>query len=160
MKCISLFSLLKMNFLQLASDPLHYKQMAPIGYLWTSKLCVVLFGKSELAHRLFPLICGIGSLFMFLPVARSFLKPIGVIMAMGILALAPPLVYHSVEAKPYSTELLATIIALYFYIRYNNKVDFRSRLLWGLIGSIIIWFSYTSIFILTGMAAGISIYFI
>lgn len=145
-------SLIRMDFFELATQPLEYQQKAPIGFLWMVRLCVIIFGNQEMALRLFSTICGIVTLLLFLPVARFFLKPLGVAVSMGILAMAGPLVFHAVEVKQYSVELLATVIALYLYIRYHNKTDYRSLLLWGIWGALVVWFSYPSIFILAGIA--------
>lgn len=153
-------SLVKMDFLQLAQPMLDYEQKAPLGYLWMSRLAVVLFGTGEMALRLFPLLCGLASLFVFLPVARYFLKPLGVVVAMGILAAAPPIIYHAVEAKQYSTELFATVLVLYLYIKLHDKKGIGSLLLWGLSGAVILWFSFSSIFVLAGMAFAICVSFI
>jgi hypothetical protein len=151
-------SLVKMDLLQLTFSQLEYEQKAPIGFLWMCKLAVIIFGTGEMPLRLFPLLCGILSLLVFLPVAHYFLKPLGVAVAVGILALAPPLVYHGVEIKQYSTELLATILCLYLYTRYHDKRNLSALFKWGVGGAVIIWFSYTSIFILAGMAMGITLY--
>ena len=148
-------SLIRMDFIELATQPLMYEQKAPIGFLWIVRLSVLIFGKGEMALRLFSLLCGIASLFVFLPVSRYFLKPLGVVVGMGILALASPLLFHSVEAKQYSLELLATTIILYLYIQYHERKDFSSLLQWGIFGAIILWFSYSSIFVLAGMAFGV-----
>lgn len=147
-----------MNFLELATLPMEYQQKAPIGYLWSSRLFVVLFGNSEMALRLFSLLCGLASLYFFLPVCRYFLKSKPAIaIAIGILALSPPLVYHAVEAKQYSTELLGTVLSLYLYIRYHKRTSYQSLFVWGLLGGIILWFSFSSIFILAGIAGAISL---
>ncbi|WP_162055637.1 glycosyltransferase family 39 protein [Pontibacter pamirensis] len=148
-------SLIRMSFLELMTPPLDYEQKAPIGFLWLSKLAVLAFGKGEMALRLVPLVCGTALLFVFLPVARHFLRPLGVVVAVGIVALAPPLVYHAVEAKQYATEVLATAVILWLYIRYDKQLSSRSLVLWGVWGSLILWFSYSSIFVLAGMAFGI-----
>ncbi|WP_245652211.1 hypothetical protein [Rufibacter tibetensis] len=111
-----------------------------------------------MALRLFPLFCGILALFAFLPVARHFLRPLGVSVALGILALAPPLVYHSVEIKQYSAELLATVLCLLWYTWFNKKESYSALVAWGVLGAVIIWFSFTSIFVLAGMAMGAGLY--
>ena len=90
-------SLVRMNFVELMAPALDYEQKAPIGFLWLVKLCVLTFGNSEMALRLIPLLAGVAALFLFVPVCRALLKPIGVVVAVGILAFAPPLVYHAVE---------------------------------------------------------------
>ena len=153
-------SLIKLDFLQLTSPTLAYEQKAPIGFLWAVRLAVLAFGKSEMALRLFPLLCGLTSLFMFVPVASHFLKPFGVAIALGVLALAPPLVYHSVEVKQYGTSLLATVLSLYLYIRYKDKHDLQSLLLWGIGGGVLLWFSYEVIFVLAGMAFAVCLSYI
>jgi len=153
-------SLIKMNFEELTAPMLEYEQKAPLGFLWLVKVSVLLFGKNEMALRLVPLLGGLASLFLFLPVARYFLQPLGVVVAVGIIALAPPLVYHAVEIKQYSTEMLATIVALYLYIHYHRKQDLGSLLLWGVGGALLIWFSYSVIFILAGMAIGCGLYYL
>ncbi|MBC3542129.1 glycosyltransferase family 39 protein, partial [Rufibacter sp. H-1] len=89
-----------------------YEQKAPLGFLWAERLAVELLGKGEMALRLFPLLCGLAALAAFVPVARHFLRPWAAALAVGLLALASPAVYHAVEAKQYSTELLASVLAL------------------------------------------------
>jgi len=148
-------SLVKMNFMELTSPSLDYEQKAPIGFLWMCRLAVLAFGKGEMALRLFPLLCGFGTLFLFVPVARYFLKPLGVVVAVGIMAAAPPIVYHAVEAKQYSTELFASVLIMLSYIKFHRKMNMRSLLLWGFLGAAILWFSFSSIFILAGLAFGV-----
>ncbi|ALI99901.1 glycosyltransferase family 39 protein [Rufibacter tibetensis] len=145
-------SLIKMNFWELATQPLAYEQKAPLGYLWAVKTFVVLFGKGEMALRLFSLITGLASLFFFVPVARYFLKLWAALLALAILALASPVVYHSVEAKQYSVELFASILALYFFLRYHTRTDTMSLLKWGVAGAVLVWFSFSVIFVLAGIA--------
>lgn len=153
-------SLLDMGFKELATQPLHFEQKAPIGFLWAVKSAVIIFGKSEMALRLFPLIGGIASLFIFNKISRHFLNPVGSIVAIGILALAPPLIYHAVEVKQYSTEMLGTLISLALYFKYFQKEKLNNLLIWGVLGALILWFSYSSIFILAGIASSVSLYYI
>lgn len=149
-------SLIKMNYMELATKTLDYQQKAPIGFLWTVKTFVNLLGTGEMALRLFPLLCGIGSLLLLISVARYFLSSFASIIAISILALAPPLIFHAVEIKQYSTELFAALLVLYIYIRYHNQQSWPALLLWGLWGAIILWFSYSSVFILAGIATAVS----
>lgn len=151
-------SIMKLGFAELATSILDYQQKAPIGFLWLVKLTIMVFGTGEKAFRIIPMVSGIGAILVFIPVARYFLKPLGVVMALAIMALAPPLIYHSTEMKQYSTELFATVLVLYLYTRYHNKLDYRSLLLWGMWGALIIWFSFTSIFIIASVAIGVGLY--
>lgn len=145
-------SIVKMNYLQLATEPLVYQQKAPIGFLWLTKFFSSVIGGQEMGLRFFSLLTGVLSLFLFVPVARYFLGNRFVWLAVGILALAPPLIYHSVEAKQYGTELFATTLVLYLYIKFGTRTDRRSLLYWALSGMLIIWFSYAAIFTLVGVA--------
>ncbi|KAA9325868.1 hypothetical protein F0P96_19070 [Hymenobacter busanensis] len=146
-------NLIKLGFRDLLTGPFMYEQKAPIGYLWAVKLCVTLFGKQEAALRLFPLLCGLGALFGFVPVARHFLRPWGVVVAVGILALSAPCIYHSVEAKQYSTELCAAVLALLLYTRFGAASRVGPLLLWGLLGAGLLLFSFSVIFVLAGIAS-------
>ncbi|TVT43474.1 hypothetical protein FNT36_05140 [Hymenobacter setariae] len=148
-------NVIKFNFWQLATEPFAYEQKAPLGYLWASRLCVVLLGKKEQALRLVSLLSGLGSLVVFVPVARYFLRGWGVVLAVGALALAWPVVYHSVEAKQYSTELFATVLALRLYIKYHRQPTLGAQLAWGLGGALLLWFSFSAIFVLAGMGMAI-----
>jgi len=143
------------DFQQLTSPLLEYQQKAPIGFLWTVKCSVLLFGNQEQALRLIPLLCGIAAFICFVPVCRYWLKPAGQMAAIGMMAFAPPLIYHSVEVKQYSMELLTTVLCLWLYIRFYEKLKLKSRLLWGASGALILWFSYSSVFILTGIGAAV-----
>ncbi|GAB2782919.1 hypothetical protein HNQ93_002236 [Hymenobacter luteus] len=147
---------IKMGFWDLATQPFEYEQKAPIGYLWVSRLCVLLFGKKEMALRLFPLLCGIGSLVTFAAVARHYLSSWGALVAVGVLALSPACVYHSVEAKQYSTELFVATLALWLYIRYQGRPDVASLVTWGVLGAVALWFSFSAIFVLASMAIAVS----
>ncbi|MBW3129024.1 glycosyltransferase family 39 protein [Hymenobacter profundi] len=151
-------SLIRMDFGRLAQPELEYEQKAPILFLWLCRLSVLLFGKQEMALRLVPLLCSLGALALFVPVSRRVLSPLGAAVAMGMLALAPPLVYHSVEIKQYSAELLATVVALYLYLRFYTAQQWRPLLLWAVGGAALVWFSYASIFILMAIAGALSLW--
>ena len=153
-------SLIKMNFIELATSTLDYQQKAPIGFLWLVKLSSLLFGVGEMALRLVPFLSGLAAFLLFLPVARQFLTPMGVLLAMSIFALAPPLVYHTVEIKQYSTDLFATVLSLYLYIRYHQRLDYKNLFLWGAFGAVLLWFSFSVIFVLAGIAIGLSLHYL
>lgn len=153
-------SLLKTNYLDLAMKPLYYQQKAPLGFLWLVRFMVETFGNMELCLRIIPLVSGIASMFLFVPVSRYFLSQPGAVLATGILCLSPALIYHSVEIKQYSTELLATILSLYLFIKYSRTKDVKNMFIWSISGALILWFSYSAIFILAGIAIGLSSFYL
>lgn len=150
-------SLVKMNYSELVTMPLYYQQKAPIGFLLLVKFIVNLFGNKEMYLRIIPVLSGVLSMYLFIPVAKYFLSKWGAYVAMAILCFSPALVYHSVEVKQYSTELLGTILCLLMLIRYKTNGTLRIMFFWGILGALILWFSYSSIFILAGIAIGLSL---
>lgn len=150
-------SLLKMNYFDLATKPLDYQQKAPFGFLWLVRFFINAFGKSEFVLRIVPLFSGISSMLFFIRVCKYFLSDIGALLAVAILCLSPALIYHSVEIKQYSTELFCTILSIFFFIKYGHKNDYKQKIIWGLIGGILLWFSYSAIFVLGGIGAGLTI---
>ena len=137
------------SFTELLTKPLPFYQKAPLGFLMAEKSVIGLFTANEFTLRLFPLLCAIAALLMFVPVARFFLNKNMVWLAVAIFALAPPLIYHSAEAKQYSTELLATVLVIYFFIK---TLAGKLKVVWlALAGAVLIWFSYPVVFILAGV---------
>lgn len=151
-------SLVKMSANELVSNSLYYQQKAPIGFLLATKLFVNVFGNKEIFLRIFPLISGLLSMLIFIPVSRFFLKNQAALLAFTIFCLSPALVYHSVEIKQYSTELLGTVLSLFLFIKFKEEKYINSLLFWGIAGGTILWFSYASIFVLGGIGIGSSVY--
>lgn len=144
-------SLINYDYLELIKTPLLYQQKAPLAFLISVKLMVNLFGNNEYALRLIPLISGILAMLIFIPVSRFFLNQKQALIAVGILSFAPALIYHSVEIKQYETELLGTLLCLFLWIKFRDNHRPKQLVLLGLCGAIILWFSYSSIFILAGI---------
>ncbi|MCZ4222989.1 glycosyltransferase family 39 protein [Pedobacter rhodius] len=153
-------SLLNFNFQQLVTKPLDYQQKAPIGFLLIVKLFLNIFGYNEYGLRIVPLLSGLLSILIFIPVTKYFLKSTGILVAVAILCISPAFVYHSVEIKQYSTELLCSILSFYLFIKYRTQNGFKEIIIWSLGGGIILWFSFSAIFILGGISLGLSVYYL
>ncbi len=150
-------SFVKMNFSDLITKPLYYEQKAPVGFLTLVKFCTSALGNNEMALRLIPFTSSIASILIFIPVAKFYLKGWASVLAIGILCLSPALIYHAVEIKQYATELLATVLSLYFMLKFRDQKSISSCLMWGVYGALILWFSYAAVFILAGIGIGLSI---
>jgi hypothetical protein len=139
--------------------PLDYSQAAPVGFLWLEKLAVQYLGSGEMALRFVPLLCGIGSVLLFLGVARKFLPQPAIPIAVGLFAVSEPLIYYSSEVKQYSSDVA---FALILYQVANSLVEvsfgFAGATLVALIGGVVIWFSNPAVFILAGL--GLSAFWI
>ncbi len=132
--------------------PLNRDQVAPVGFLWLEKLSVHFLGNSEMALRLVPIVCGIGSLFLFLAVAWRFLGARAVAIAVGLFAISTPLIYYVSEVKQYSSDIA---VALVLYLVADAPVGANlgraSAILAALVGSLAIWFSFPAAFVLGGI---------
>ena len=73
---------------------------------------VQLFGPNEYALRLFPLLCGLASLFLFYYLAKKCLNRKAVPIAIALFAILLPLIYYSSEAKQYSSDVAVALCLL------------------------------------------------
>ena len=135
-------------------QPLQYHQGAPIGFLLLEKIATTLAGKGEIALRAIPFIAGIAALFVFYDVAKLYLSPVAVPIALALFSLSRNLVYYSSEVKQYSTDVLVTLILLRAVFKLSEASLSRRELCEiGALGSLAIWFSHPASFVLAGAAA-------
>jgi hypothetical protein len=123
---------LRRGYLELLS-PLEYGQICPILFLWAELTAVKLFGFSELSLRLCPLICGVGSVFLFRRVADHLLQGPALLLAMAIFAVSIHPIRHSADAKPYASDLLVALGLLALAIKWWRSPE-RTGWPWMLVG--------------------------
>lgn len=127
-------------------------QAAPPLFLLTVKFLTEIFGNSEYVLRLIPLSASIISLFLFWYLSNKLLDKYMVPIAVGLLSVGGTAIYYSDEFKQYSVDLMVTIIILIFVFNvYKNNFDLKSNLFFGTAGSIVVWFSHPSIFVLSAV---------
>ena len=83
--------------------------IASPGFLLIEKTSVLLLGNNEYAVRLFPLLCGILSLFLFDKLLRLAAKPEVRVPALSLFVFAEGLIYYSAEAKRYSLDVFLAL---------------------------------------------------
>lgn len=134
-------------------QPLSYEQYAPPLFLWQLELCSRIFGYSEYAMRLPALLWGIASLFAYTALARKLVKEHAVWFTVGLLAGAPPLVKYAAEVKQYGPDVCIAIILTYAALKADIFAWSRRRffLFWSICGSIALWASQPSVFILAAI---------
>ncbi len=158
-----LTNLVKLSVLDFHTTLTEY-QLAPPAFLVLERLMVRLPGNDVLMARLFPLACGLASMFLFRSTARRFLTPRAVPIATGLFALNDWLIYYSSEIKQYSCDLALTLIALSLAVGpvlESNTSDspppgpaaLTTRRLLALAGFGIVgvWFSYPLALVLAGV---------
>jgi hypothetical protein len=135
-------------------QPLDFDQVAPLGFLFVERGAVTLFGRSEYALRLFPLLCGIASLFLFWKLAERVLSAGAAAVAVGLFAVADRLIYYSSETKPYSTDVAIGLLVWWVVAQGEGPAGAARPHRWwvtAVVGAIAIWFSHPVVFILAGI---------
>ncbi|MCC6186167.1 MAG: hypothetical protein IT256_03340 [Chitinophagaceae bacterium] len=140
------------GFLELL-QPLKYEQYAAPIYLWSLEVFSHLFGYSEQAMRLSALLCGLGSIFVFWHLLRKVLPVNSLWLPLGLLCFAPILIKYSAEVKQYVPDAFVAIclVALALAIDIFLVSKKRFVITWLLAGSIAIWASQPSVFILASV---------
>ncbi|MDO1447330.1 hypothetical protein Q0590_13765 [Rhodocytophaga aerolata] len=145
-------NLLTRSFLEL-TQPLDASQHAPILFLFVVKLLMNFLGTSEYVLRLFSFVAGISAFITFFYLLKKYkvITASGIVAGLSIFAFAFPLIYYSSELKQYSVETLCTIICYLLYNRYDRSSSLKDLVVYSLAGATIVWFSYSSIFILASI---------
>ncbi|MBC6478018.1 MAG: glycosyltransferase family 39 protein [Hormoscilla sp. GM7CHS1pb] len=118
------------------------------------KFAVQILGNNEYALRLFPLICGVASLFLFYELGKKLLLKSGVTISLLLFACLKYLVYYSAEVKQYSSDVtIALLLYLLLLPLAKQKLNRGQMIKYCLVGAIAIWFSHPSIFILASIGS-------
>jgi hypothetical protein len=130
---------------------------APFGFLATEKIIIKILGFSEYAFRLFPLICGLVSIVVFLFILQKTVCQKSAYIGMFLFAISVPMIYWSSEINKYSTELMFGLLLLNISIDYYKNPTFKNKWLLSFIGAVSIWFAFSSIFVLGAIAVALLI---
>lgn len=155
-ECMLAENLLDRGFLDLLM-PLDNHQMAPVGFLWIELLSVKLLGFSEYSLRLFPLACGIASLFVFRHLAARVLRGLPLVLAVACLAVAKAPQGLSANVKPYASDLLVAALLVALAVEWLRRPE-RAGWLWGLCiaAPLAVFLSYPAFFV--ALAAAIALF--
>jgi hypothetical protein len=98
-------NVLERNLWDLLATPLAYDQTAPKGFLIATKFVTSVFGSSDYALRLFPLLCSLAALIGFWRVAARILDGAGALVAVALFATALPVVSYRIRAPVVASAL-------------------------------------------------------
>jgi len=129
---------------------LDFEQGAPVGFLLLEKFAISTLGDSERVFRLFPLLAGIASLFVFWRVAVRFLDRSAAMLALAFFAVLEPFVYYSSETKQYSFDVLMTLLILWTFDRALSSERLGPLAVFASVGIVSPWLSHASVFVLAG----------
>ena len=115
------------------AQPLAYRQVCPLGFLALEWIAVQFIGFSELSLRLIPVACAIASVPLFYVLARRVLgdRTKATLLAVAIFAVSEPPIRYAAEVKPYSADLLVSLVLLYLAVVWLQSRG-RIRPLWAL----------------------------
>ena len=146
---------------QLLTQPLGFQQTAPLGFLAMLEISSRLFGPSDLALRIFPLLCGIASVFVVKAVAERTLSGSAVPIAVALFALSPPLIRYSTELKQYGCDVLVIVVLTLVAVNLSSRTPtVRECVSAGLIGAFTILFSQAAVLVLVGIGAALTLRFV
>jgi hypothetical protein len=101
--------------------PLRCVQVAPLLFLWGELTVYRLLGGGELALRLLPFLAGLATLPLFWQLARLALPARGRYLAFGLFAVSYFPIRHSCEIKPYSVDLLVSLVLLIVALTWQRQ---------------------------------------
>lgn len=150
--CLAL-NIINKPLTDLLTKGLDLNQGAPLGFLLLMKLLTNFLGSSEYSLRLLSLVLGLLALIAFYQLSKRLVTPNAVPITLAFFALSYYLIYYSVEAKQYSTDVFVTILLLYMgTVIYSKESNILNIILFGITGSIFIWLSYPALFVLSAIA--------
>ncbi len=132
---------------------LDYEQYCPPVFMLLTKLNTHLFGVNEWSLKLLPLLGGILLLGFFYLLLKALVKESVVhwylLLVLSFSSLA---IRYSTEFKQYSLDTLLTLVLIYVALQFKSaKWTVKNTLIWLFLGSVMIWTSMPSIFILAAI---------
>jgi hypothetical protein len=133
-------------------EPLDWNQGAPVGFLLATKATIAVFGTSEMALRLLPLLGSLAGLIGFARLAPRLMPRSAATIAVFLFSVSPMLLSYSAECKQYATDasiaigLLAVAVGL-----LHGEAGFRRWAVLAIAGAFAVWFSHPSAFVLGGI---------
>lgn len=138
---------------------LEYDQGAPIGFILVEKTFSLVFGRNEFSLRLFPLLVGLLSLWMFYLLLKQFTHVAGLWVGLMLFAFSPRLIYYSSEVKQYIVDVAVTILLLLIAIPLFQQPSRKRLAMLALAGFMALWFSHPSLFVLAGIGFALAVFY-
>ena len=139
--------------------PLDYDQGAPIGFMLVEKTFSLIFGTNEFSLRLFPLMVGLGSLWMFYLLLKQFTQGAGLWVGLALFAFNPRLIYYSSEVKQYIVDVAMTILLLLIAMPLFQQPSRKRIATLAFVGLLALWFSHPSLFVLAGIGFALAVFY-
>jgi hypothetical protein len=136
-------------------QPLAYRQVCPPGFLAVEWIVVHFLGFSELSLRLIPGLCAVASVPLFHFLARRVLGrgTSATLLAVTLFAVSEPPIRYAAEVKPYSADLLVSLVLLGLAVMWLQTPG-RVRQLWAMAAMmpLVVAMSLPSVFLIGAIA--------
>ena len=130
------------------SRELSQDQLAPFGFLIVERLFINLFGANNYVARFVPLLCGLGALALFLPLALKVAPRRAALVGLMLFAFSDDQIFYSNEMKQYSLELaIAMGLGLATLSAIERPFSWRIAVPLALLAIASPWFSFSAVFI-------------
>jgi hypothetical protein len=140
----------------LLGEPLASNQGAPMGFLLLSDLLTTLLGPVDLVLRVVPVVSSVLALLVAYRLSLLVLDSLaGRATFLGLLAVAPVLVYYSSEFKQYSGDVLASLLILWAGLRYDKQGHGPALL--AIVGAVSLWFSHPALFTMAAVGVALAV---
>lgn len=148
-ECSLAWNAIHKSYLEFFSG-LEFTQVAPPMFMATAKLFTQIFGMSDFSLRLAPFLYGTLSIIMFFIVSKEIFKnKLTIILSNFIFAINQTLINYASEFKQYSCDVFFTLFCLYLFIKITqNTPSIKKYIMYTILFSISIWFSFVSGFVI------------
>jgi len=104
-----------------------------------------------------PFLSGLGALALFPVLARRFQPAWNAVFATGLFAVAPTLIAHGAELKPYTTDVLAAVALTLAALALDERASTGRWIGAAILGVVAVWFSQGAVFVVAGIGAALAL---
>ncbi|MCC6488654.1 MAG: glycosyltransferase family 39 protein, partial [Candidatus Hydrogenedentes bacterium] len=131
--------------------PMEWGQAAPLGFLFAERFAVEHAGPGEYALRLVPYLAALAGAVLFWWLLRRWVSAQAGPIALALFALSPALTRYAAEVKPYSTDVLVTLVLVALATLCLERMSPIRIVALALAGAAAIWCAYPAAFVLAGI---------
>jgi hypothetical protein len=145
-------NLINRSAIDLMTKPLDSEQAAPFGFVLLVKVLMTILGQSEYVLRLTAFVASCVALVLMQNLLSKLGGRYGNLFALAAFAFSGYLIYYAAELKPYSTDVLLTLILLLvFYQHLSKETTAKDFVKLAALGTLALCFSYPALFVIAAI---------
>ncbi len=145
-------SMAQLPFVHLTAYSKESPVAAPPVFLWATKWMGDRFNYAEWSVRVLPFACSLAAMLLFAHLAWRMLTPIGAAWAVALFAFSDPLIFQAADVKPYSGDVLISVLVIWIAFAFKPKAPAAWRLIGAALVTVFgIWISYSVVFVLAAV---------